>query len=245
MEIIMDLHTHTVHSHGKNTVEQNARAAAMAGMRVLGICEHGPRHAFFAVRNVPAMEKEARLASNDAANGGLFVLTGYEFNLLSPKGELDYRKANLRLAGFHRGVAPKTAAQTWFVTRGFLAPKSMRTVMTDAVIAAIETYEIDALTHPGEYVPVDIAQVAAAAARRGTALEINESHSIGRKEVETAAGNNAKFIVSSDAHRADRVGKFPASECLAEQTGVEHLVFNAQGYSPDGSLRLERLLELL
>ena len=42
IEIIADMHTHTVHSHGTGTVEDNVKAAISAGLQQIVISDHGP-----------------------------------------------------------------------------------------------------------------------------------------------------------------------------------------------------------
>ena len=41
MNLNADYHTHTVFSHGKGDVIDNARAAAEKGLKELGIADHG------------------------------------------------------------------------------------------------------------------------------------------------------------------------------------------------------------
>ena len=43
-----DYHTHTQYSHGKNTVEENAKQAKELGLQEIGICDHGFSHTVFA-----------------------------------------------------------------------------------------------------------------------------------------------------------------------------------------------------
>ncbi|GFP36073.1 putative hydrolase, partial [Candidatus Hakubella thermalkaliphila] len=44
MQAITDLHTHTVYSHGKGTVEDIVRVAMRRGLQAVGIADHGPSH---------------------------------------------------------------------------------------------------------------------------------------------------------------------------------------------------------
>ena len=241
MRFIMDLHTHTVHSHGKGTVFENARAAHFEGLRILGICEHGPRHAFYPIKKYELLKFETDYASRD----GLVVLPGLEANLLSAEGDTDFTSGYLRFFGFHRGVWPKNKKAVYFMARGNITPRSMRAMMTDAIIRAIETHDMDALTHPGRYVPIDIRAVAQAAAKRGTVLEINETSPLSLKEIEIAAGEGARFIASSDAHRISAVGQLETAAFLLKQAGAGHLTLNAEGYAFDVPLHLNRLQEFL
>ena len=50
MNLNADYHTHTVFSHGKGDVIDNARAAAEKGLKELGIADHGFAHPAFGLR---------------------------------------------------------------------------------------------------------------------------------------------------------------------------------------------------
>ena len=45
-----DYHTHTPFSHGKNTVDENAKRAKELGLKQIGISDHGFSHIAFGVR---------------------------------------------------------------------------------------------------------------------------------------------------------------------------------------------------
>ena len=49
-EMGYDLHTHTIFSHGKGTIEQNVRAALDRGLTHIAITDHGPGHLFYGMK---------------------------------------------------------------------------------------------------------------------------------------------------------------------------------------------------
>ena len=50
MKINFDLHTHTVYSHGKGTIAENAATAKEKGLYGIGITDHGFSHPAFGMR---------------------------------------------------------------------------------------------------------------------------------------------------------------------------------------------------
>ena len=49
LRIFADYHTHTVHSHGRGTVEDNVKAAISANLRAIAITDHGPANLLVSV----------------------------------------------------------------------------------------------------------------------------------------------------------------------------------------------------
>ena len=49
MKLTADYHTHTVYSHGKGTIMENAVAAAAQDLRAIGITDHGFSHPAYGV----------------------------------------------------------------------------------------------------------------------------------------------------------------------------------------------------
>lgn len=52
MIITSDLHTHTVHSHGLGTVEENVIAAIKKGLKTIAISDHGPGHMAYGIKDI-------------------------------------------------------------------------------------------------------------------------------------------------------------------------------------------------
>ena len=56
-KLYYDIHTHTTYSHGKGSIEDNAAAAVAAGLKILGISDHGPGHIGYGIdmKKIPEM----------------------------------------------------------------------------------------------------------------------------------------------------------------------------------------------
>lgn len=241
MQIMADVHTHTVFSHGKGTIEQNVIAAMEKGLKVIGIADHGPGHPAYGVRRpkVPAMRREVdRL--NRLYHREIRVILGIEANLISRSGRLDVPESILPafdfvLCGFHRGALPygiRDAGRLW-LRNAFHPDEDTVQDNTQAYLNALEQYRIAALCHLGEYIPVDMALIAPAAQAKGTLIEINNRHAKPETaQLKEALSAGAQFILSSDAHEADAVGGFERAMALCRQAGVpEGRIVNAAGFA--------------
>ena len=90
---------------------------------------------------------------------------------------------------------------------------------TDAYISAIKKYNIDIITHPQEYIKVNLVRLAEACVENNCYLELNNKHlTLLKSDVDEMLKTDVKFVISSDAHsvknvlRVDNVINF-AKEC--------------------------------
>ncbi|QXM06475.1 PHP domain-containing protein [Crassaminicella indica] len=233
MKIFADYHTHTIYSHGKGTIQQNVDVAIRKGLREIAISDHGFGHLLFGVKkkNLPKMREEID-AINQSTNK-IHVKLGMEANIISKDGKLDIgqetiEKLDILLAGFHFGALPTNIRDCFrihgnnFLARYFpTVDRKVRVINTDAVVAAIYNNPINILTHPGAKANIDTKEVAKAAAKNGTALEINSSHGFLTVEyIKIAMKEDAKFVISSDAHRPEDVGNVSKGINRAIEAGL-------------------------
>lgn len=251
MTILFDPHTHTrysrsdFHHHGKGTVSENARAAKK---QKIGLCiaDHGPGHMLFGIRHGDYVRLKADIDEANAAAGRKVVLLGVEANLMNADGETDAGllpiEPELLLMGYHKGVYVRGASARKLLYPTLLSPQKCRDLMTDAVVKAFARYPIDILTHPGEYVPIDMKRVAAAAVSFGVTLELNEKHPMAEEDLAEALRAGAHFVVSSDAHRPDAVGRVSGALRQAENAKIpKERIVNSGSYPFDKGLRMDRL----
>ncbi len=236
--VIADYHTHTVHSHGRGTVLENARAAAARGLEAIAVADHGPGALpWVAVRSAETFDlirKEARAARRDT---GVTVLTAAECNVMSPNGDLDLapgdlRRLDLALAGLHLMIRPQGPGRVREMARLVLpnvapwkwSPRvraRARVTNTKALVEAVSRHRLAVVTHPGLHLPIDTRELARACARRGTCLEISSAHrETDEAYVRAAAREGVDFVLSSDAHRPERVGDLAAALRVAVRAGL-------------------------
>jgi DNA polymerase (family X) len=195
-----DLHSHTVASDGRNTIEQMAEAARDRGYEYIAVTDHSATHGFG--NDVPPDELRrqiARVAEADEQVEGVTVLAGTETNVL-PDGALDYEDDLL-------------AELDWVVASLHTSFRMYEKEMTDRMVAAMEHPLVDAIGHPtgrliGRREPyaLDVDRVIEAAERTGTFLEINANPN--RRDLPDtyarAAGEaGVILVIDSDAHGAD------------------------------------------
>lgn len=227
MHIEVDSHSHTVASgHAYSTLAENVQAAAARGIKLLAITDHGP-----AMPGAPHFWFFKNMRVIPRIMHGVGVLRGIEANIINFKGELDIdhdtrQHLDIVLASLHEPL---------------LSPAT-KTLHTDGVIQAMASGHIDVFAHGGNpSFPIDIEEVAKAAARYNVLVEINNSSFTTSRPgsekncaalAEAVGRHNGLLTFGSDAHIADKVGVF--TECLAfiKRLGFpEKQVINGSGGS--------------
>lgn len=235
--MVADYHTHTLHSHGRGTVLENARAAARRGLEAVAITDHGPGAVPWVGARAAGVFEQIRAEADKAQEAtGVRVLTGVECNVMSADGDLDMAEAELRrldlvLAGLHLMIVPRRVADAKTLILPNILPRSWlpgdgrtraRVTNTKALVEAVNRYRIDVVTHPGLHLPVDTTELARACARRGTRLEISSAHrETDEAFVRAAAREGVDFVLSSDAHCPGRVGDLGAALQVARRAGLD------------------------
>lgn len=223
--IAFDYHTHTKHSDGAGTVEQNVCAALEKGLAAVAIADHSVRHAVNGVRNVDRYLEDIRKA-RDRFRGQIDVKSALELNLLSLEGELDLPRGyetsfDLLLFGFHRAALYRGLASATH----FLLPKSGGPAAvernTQAYIRAMRCYPVSVITHIGYGLPVDKHKIAQEAAMRGILLEINNKHpEFHPDELLACSKTGVQFILGSDAHTPQSVACVQNAWIKVKQAGL-------------------------
>ncbi len=215
MDILVDLHTHTVASgHAYSTITENAAAASRRGLKLLGMTDHGP-----SMPGAPNLYHFGNLAVLPSEIHGVKILTGVEANITSQEGELDIplrylAKMNVVLVGLHVYCYPGGTVEQ----------------NTAAYIKAMKNPFVDIMVHPGRpEFQLDLERIAKAAADLNVPVEINNSSLSPQKRgawdnCSRFAGYMAQYggpvILGSDAHFWDRVGEFRFALELVEGAGI-------------------------
>lgn len=226
MEILADLHTHTVASgHAYSTITENAAAAARKGLKLLGMTDHGP-----SMPGAPNLYYFGNFSILPKTLSGVQILPGVEANITSHEGELDIplrylKKMSLVLVGLHVICYSGGSSEE----------------NTQAYLKAMSNPYIDIMVHPGRSeFEMDLEKIAYTSAQLGIPVEVNNSSLSAEKggawdNCRCFARNAAKYggpiVLGSDAHFWDRVGVLNLALELAEEAGIkEEQILN---YLPD------------
>jgi DNA polymerase (family 10) len=199
-----DLHSHTIASDGRYTIEEMGQAARERGYEYLAITDHSASHGFGDAVSPDQLERQIELVAeaNERLNKTgppIQLLAGSEVNIL-PDGSLDYEDDLL-------------ARLDWVIASVHTSFGVGEQAMTERMIAAVEHPLVRAIGHPtGRKIEgrdpyaVDLDAVFAAAARNGTMLEINgnpDRRDLSDVHARAAALAGVKILIDSDAHRTD------------------------------------------
>ncbi len=246
-----DYHTHTVYSHGKGTVLENALRAKEIGLQEIAITDHGFEQLAFGLRHreIPQLVRDCREASKLT---GIPVYVGTEANLCDEQGRTDlnkedYKDFDIYLMGIHRFVKFTSFYDFWnllmrnslHTTLHIKPGKSLIRYNTNAYINAIKNNPIDVITHLNYQSFCDVTEVAKAARDYGTYIELNSKKvHLSDEEVAAVRDTGVHFIIDSDAHSVDRVGDTALVDKLLERVDIPRSqIDNIDGKKPQFRFR--------
>lgn len=223
MEILIDLHNHTIASgHAYSTIQEIAKEASNKGMKYIGITDHGP-----SLQGAADVWHIWNLKVVPNNIYGVEILKGVEGNIISEDGEIDVPEAYLPnldivLAGLHKGP---------------ILPMD-REGNTRAILKVMENEYVDVVVHLGNPIfPIDIERVVLKAKETSTLIEINNSslHTsrTGSEEncleiARMCKSHQVPMIFSSDSHIAFDVGRFnEIFKLLKDEDIPEDLIINS------------------
>lgn len=256
MILTADYHTHTVFSHGKGQIIDNAIVAKEKGLKEVGISDHGFSHPAFGLTKskVPKMRSLCDVASKET---GVRVLLGVESNIIGTDGTVDlkenlYDYFDVFLAGIHKFVLYKFKSifslaipdlyHTYLKSKKI--PDSVRKENTKTFINVIKNNPVDAITHLNFCCFADAVEVAKVASDYGTYLELNakKTHLTDQEIVDIVDKTKVRFLVNSDAHSPNRVGEISLVENLIKRLDIPlDRIDNLDGKLP--SLRFKAFKE--
>lgn len=256
MILTCDYHTHTVFSHGKGQIIDNANSAKEKGLIELGISDHGFAHPAFGLtaRKVPKMRA---LCDQATEQTGVKVLLGIESNIIGEDGTVDLKEKyydyfDVFLAGIHKFVMYKfksiftlSIPDLWHTyLKSKKVPQSVRTVNTKTFINVIKNNPVDVITHLNFCCFADAVEVAKVASDYGTYIELNSKkvHLTDQEISDVLAKTSAQFILSSDAHSPSRVGEIQLALDTIKRLNIpKERIVNIDGKIP--SMRFKAFKE--
>ena len=191
-----DLHTHTDLTDGVATLEQMLAAAAAKRYAYYAVTDHAPNLAMQRMTDEKMLAQRAKLRALQERYPRMTLLHGTELNI-DPDGAVDWPASFLE--GFDLTVASIHSHFT-----------QSREAMTRRMIRAMENPDVNVIGHPttrkiGRRDPVDLDldAVFEAAARTGTALEIDaypDRLDLRDEHVRRARHHGVRFSIDTDAH---------------------------------------------
>ncbi len=191
-----DLHTHTNLTDGLAPLEEMLEAAAGMRYAYYAVTDHAPQLFMQRMTDEKMLAQRDRLRALQATYPTMTLLHGSELNI-DPEGGVDWPEEFL--AGFDVLVA---SVHTQF--------NLSKDEMTRRIVRAMENSYVNVLGHPtarliGKRPPIefDLDEVFRAAARTGTALEVNgfpDRLDLKDEHILWARRHGVKFAVDTDSH---------------------------------------------
>jgi DNA polymerase (family 10) len=223
-----DLHSHTTLSDGRNTLEEMAEAGRERGYAYMAITDHSASHGFGDHVTADRLwERIEEVRAWNKGKRGFRLLAGSEINI-GLDGALDY----------HDDLVE---ALDWVVasvhTSFSISPKEM----TARVLEAIENPRVNCIGHLtgrliGRREPygIDVEAVAEAAARTGTAIEINGNpnrRDLSDRHARLAVDAGVTIVINTDAHGVDTLDNMAYGVATARRAWLTKAdVANTRGW---------------
>ncbi len=222
MEILIDMHNHTIASgHAYSTIQEIAAEANKKGLKFIGITDHGPKMPggphFFHISNQRVIPEKIY---------GVEILKGVEANIMDQEGQLDVPERLLKnldivIAGLHDGCI-----EPWDIDGN-----------TKALLNVMENKYVDIISHPGNPIfPIHKEKFVLKAKETKTLVEINNSSFVGSRKgsrdncyeiVMLCKKHGVPVIANSDSHISFDVGRVDKAMGLLKEVEMpEELVIN-------------------
>lgn len=212
------LHNHTTASDGIHSLEQMRDAAAIRGLRYLGISDHSQAAAYAGGLSVERLvAQRLEIAALNTQGHACTLLSGVESDILRD-GALDYDDADLDaldvvVASVHNRFGQDGAA------------------MTERMVRAAAGKRGDIIGHPtGRLLlgrpaaDVDIDRLLAACAESHTAVELNANPQrldLSAEHLQKAVAIGCKVSIAADAHAAAGLDCLALGIAVARRAGVK------------------------
>ncbi|MHA1507062.1 MAG: PHP domain-containing protein [Candidatus Asgardarchaeia archaeon] len=180
-----DIHTHTHYSDGFPSVYEVVKKAKTRGLKLLAITDHSFADFDRRMRDIESINET-----------DLIVLNGVEADI-ALNGSVSLPKSrnyfDIVLGSVH----------------SFLTPEKWKKIL----LKIINSGKVDAIAHPTAFISGmieyhDAEEIISAAIRRGVFIELNEKYRIDETLLEVAKDNDFEFIVGTDSHYAESVGRY-------------------------------------
>lgn len=228
MRLLGDYHTHTTYTHGKSSVEENVAQAELLGLKEIAITEHSYK-GFNHIKKGD-LQKIKKDIDNIKDKYKVKILMGIEANLMTEYGDIDISDEELEsldvvVLGYHKASKYKFSQFLKFGLPNFIRKKATKKQIernTMAYIRAMDKHRINILAHLGYAgCTVDCVRLAKECVKRNIYIELNGKRiNFTKDDIEGMVKTGVKFIIDSDAHHKDNVGKNHRAFNLIEKYNI-------------------------
>ena len=228
MRLLGDYHTHTTYTHGKSTVEENVEQAELLGLKEIAITEHS----YKGWNHIKSGDLTKIKADIDSIKDkySVKVLLGIEANLMSTEGDIDIIDEELEsldvvILGYHKASKYKFSQLFKFAFANMFRKKPTKKQIernTMAYINAMDKHRVNILAHLGYAgCAVDCVRLAKECVKRNIYIELNGKRiNFTKEDIRGMVETGVKFIIDSDAHKKENVGKNSMAFNLIEKYGI-------------------------